>query len=789
MKFRRTVLAVSISAAITTLSACGGGGGGPNSQQSINNQVPVQPLSQVPFHTPTRVGSITPVNTTVEVMDQTTLFSQNLSGSGQELIVAGRMDFRTGSNYSTYNLSIFGWSNGQLINKTSQWFSGTDNQIIGNEANIKFADFNGDGKIDMYSAPYSDTNIYGFGSVFFNNGSSFTRTNLNFGADVAGHDSAIYDFNNDGLMDILTMNYGNNVAMSFGNRNSTFTTYINQSNVGGGSGVAVADFLGNGTSTMIMTDSYRGINKLVGWSITNNNLNLTDIGILPTPRFLLPKWSSYNFDGNHDVRALAFDFDNSGRMSAIILSRPWLTNNIWPEYSEVQFLKNQGNGVFTDVTDNVLIGYNTSAAVSYNPKLMDVNSDGLIDIVLSSPNWVSNDGSQVLIHTADHKYVASYATVLKAFQDQANNLEKSINTATINGANGIVFIQGPDGDMYLATGISYKSNGVLQKAIYLSKLGASVSSAQATADTIRQRWPWMSDGQVNTVLAQSSTTWFGLNVLDETRALSPIGALNIMSNGRAVSLQGHVSGINLNGSANQITVLDSVGRDFNINYSSTSILGKNMFSRFVDAIDDDTRGAQLSGMEVGRYNGFKFGGTADNRNMAIGVTGIELANNVSLSAQYSRMPFSPFVQLNGSWGLVKSSDTVESTVSYRNNQFVGKLGTMYSTTEIQSGLVNRINPITSVWAEVGYEWSNFRAYTGMLPKVLSGSANLTLPTGIDNQGHITYTNTQANVYSPTVTYARFSYTERVNKTVSVKLNGMVTSQQQTTVIGEVKVNF
>ena len=81
------------------------------------------------------------------------------------------------------------------------------------------------------------------------------------------------------------------------------------------------------------------------------------------------------------------------------------------------------------------------------------------------------------------------------------------------------------------------------------------------------------------------------------------------------------------------------------------------------------------------------------------------------------------------------------------------------------------------------------SYTGILPKVVSGSANLTLPTGIDNQGHITYTNTQANVYSPTVTYARVSYTERVNKAVSLKLNGMVTSQQQTTVMGEVKVNF
>jgi hypothetical protein len=83
---------------------------------------------------------------------------------------------------------------------------------------------------------------------------------------------------------------------------------------------------------------------------------------------------------------------------------------------------------------------------------------------------------------------------------------------------------------------------------------------------------------------------------------------------------------------------------------------------------------------------------------------------------------------------------------------------MYSSTEIEQGLVNRVNPISSIWAEAGYEWKNFRAYAGMLPKVISGSADITLPSGVDNRGQIQYTSTTADVYSPTVHYARFNWT-------------------------------
>ena len=782
---QRKLLWTCLFGTVIVITGCGGGGGGGGGGGSPYNS-PSPILRPVPYSTPVRVGTVKPMNSTAFESDSSALFSQNLSGNGEELITAGRAGTTQQGTYPTYNLNIFGWNNGTLVNQTSQWFSGTDNVILGTEPSVKFADFDGDGRKDMYVASYSDNAQVGSGWVFFNNGSSFSRTDLNLG--VHGHDSAVYDINGDGRSDIFTT--GSRVSFAFADR--TFTTHtVTGSNYGGTAGsVAIADFMSNGTSSIILTDQNSwgsGNNRLYSWSMVDGgrptlDFHLSLISTLPDSRFLLPKWSAYGFTGSHDYRALAFDFDSSGRPSAVIFSRPALTNGVWPDFNEIQFLKNQGGGTFVDVTDTVLVGYNTAGPTTYNPKLMDVNSDGLIDIVLGGTK--DGTGAQVLIHTKEHKYVASYGTVINAFVAQAGSLEKAINNSAETGGNGIVFVQGPDGAMYLATAITYNScqgncSSHQEKAIYLSKVGATTASAQATAAAIKQAWPWMSDGQVNTVLAQSSTQWFGMNLLDSEKALSPLGKLQVPTAGGMMDLSGSVSGIRLGNHGSNIRVLDSLGRDFVMDYRGTSLPSVNAWNRFSENMSqDDTRGTQVANLETRTHRGFKFGSTPDSKTMAIGITDVAMDDNTRLNMQYTRLPFSPFVSLSGSWGQVSSSGTFETTLTHRDRGWVAKLGSMYSVTDIQPGLVTRVNPISSVWTELGHEWSNSRLYAGILPKVIHGSADVSLPTGIDMLGQISYTDIKAKIHSPTVTYIRFHHRQTVDKNTRFNIYATITQQRQ-----------
>ena len=748
----------------------------------------------VPFHTTVRIGSVSITQSVTNSIAVADIFAKDLTGSGAEnVIIAGRSVDTTRIDSQ---INIFGWQSGQLVNQTSSWFSGNDNIIRGTEPDIEFGDFLGNGKIGMYVPPSTDSeSIRGApGSVFINNGNSFTRVDLNLGATWA-HDSVVRDFDRDGRADIFTLDYGPNSSLSLSNGDGTFSVYTNKSisALQGASGVAAADFLGNGTVRLIVTDSSTTPgqqNSLMSWSLSGSELVMTTQSFLPVGRFDLPKWASYNTSpgiASHNVRALAFDFDNSGVPSAVIFSAPWFTNGAKPAWSEVQFLKNNGSGVFTDVTDSVLVGYDNTMPISYNPKLIDINGDGLTDIFLSAPTWVNpTNNTQVLLHTADHKFVASYANVFAVFENQSYSLE-AIRSAAINNLNVTNIVQGPNNELYLITLINTVENGAATKAIYLSKIGAMTATAQATLAAIKTNWPYLSDAQANSILSKTSTTWLGFNIVDPARALSPIGNLGLNINGTRTAFNGYISGLKLKD--NNTVLFDDVGRSFTVDLSSTSALSPNAWARHSENITDDTRGAQSMKLQYMQAGNFKFGADTATQSLAVGLTGIQIGKNSQLSFQYTQMPFSPFIQMSGSWGLVKKSTMLESTVTTKYKGFVGRAGLMYANTTIDAGLVTDISAITSVWSEVGYEWKHAKLMGGMLPKVVNGSASLRLPVGVDMSGVSLYNDSKVNISNPTTSYVRLAYQEQVSKAVSFSFNGLVSDRKQTSLMGEMKIKF
>lgn len=796
--FTKSSIAIAVS--ILALQGCGGGGGG-GSPSPI-----VRPSTyQVPFSTPTRVGStqIT-VSPTLDATNND-IYTADLTGTGkQNVIVTGHLSQstpHTQADWINSKITIYGWQGTNLVDQTSQWFSGNDNVILG-AGYVKFGDFLGNGKLSMYVPANTDTSSFGGdATIFLNNGSSFTKVVLPTQSAFA-HDALIYDFNRDGKADIFTLDYGNNGTTSsniaYSNGDGTFSVYFNRAvnPWTGGSSVAAADFLGNGGTSVIITDTNTSKQDTKLFTFTQaagNTLVFTEVGTLPIGRFDLPKWASYNFGGgdpnttkmSHNVRVLAFDFDSSGVPSAVIFARPVQTNGLWPSFSEVQFLKNNGTGTFTDVTDTVLVGYNTATVVSYNPRLIDFNGDGLTDIFLSGADGTVSS-ARVLIHTREHKYVDSYMNVFTAFHDQAYNAQLALGWAKQVG-NTTNVVQGPNNELYLVTLVDYVANGGIQKAVYLSKIGAQTVTAQATVNAIKQNWPYLSDAQANTLLSTTSTTWFGLTIIDPEKALSPVGGLGFKPN---QNFSGYLGGVNLNNLNTPVYMFDSIGRNYAVNLAPTAPTNLlNAWARQIENITDDTRGAQLMGMPMTSYNGLKFGGDSNAKTMAFGITGINVGKGIELSAQYTELPFSPFIQMMGSYGSVRGSTMLETTLTHKSEGWVTKAGLMYSNTQFDAGAVTRVSPITSVWTEVGYEGEKFKFYAGMLPKVVAGSVDLRLPTGVDSLGNIQYNSVSARVTNPTTEYIRLSYRERLHKGVYFNLHSMTTTQKQTSVLGEFKVQF
>lgn len=790
------------------LTGCGGGGGGPPGSGN--------PLlrSEVPYHTPVHITTIDPlVNNTANRAAVTDLFTEDLTGTGADnVVVAGRMSAGgvTAAEWKSSRISVLGWTNGQLVDQTSQWFTAGDNIILGTEPSVKFASFNNNGRKDMFVAPSTDgvvptTEAY----VYFNNGSNFSKHIIDLSQVTAteaafsdhrnfvhAHDSTVVDLNNDGFKDIVIGDYGWNTTLAFNNQNRTFTTFTQQfRNLPGSSSLAVADFLNNGTMTLFATDQGHALNKpgLYSWTIDgSNNLNFNNIGLGPTPRFELAKWNSFNFGngtpGNrsHDVRIVANDWDNNGVMDAIILSRPANTNGVWPEFSEIQFVKNDGHGNFTDATDTVLVGYNTSTSVSYNPKFIDINGDSLTDILLSGTgDFVgANNSTQVLIKTQDGKFVSAFQNILTDFSKQTNAI-----VGTSNSGNTVTVVKSPDNKFYLVTAAQL-SNG--RQAVYMSLLGDSFVSASQAISTIQAQWPWMSAVSANDALARTAATYLNGQVIDLEAAMRPIGSIGITLEGQTQirPITGYLAGVNLNG-LGAVKVTDSLGRDFDMNISPMNVAGA--ISSWARNPSTSTKlqlhsqaeylvSTDAYDMEIMRIAGNDY-------NYSIGTPTFRINDNWQLNAQFTNLTFNPWVQFGGIWGSVNTSSILETVATYRRSWFQGQFGVMNVDTQITPGLITAVNHITAVWAELGHNDNQFGLFVGVRPTVIAGSVEANLPTSVDMQGNLHYTKTNLDVANPVNGYVRALYHGQFNKQVEYRVSGMYIDNGQYRAQADIKFSY
>lgn len=312
----------------------------------------------------------------------------DLNGDGvKEIIMAGfESQASTPWAYTNTSVRIFSWRAGKLVDVTQQWLPDGIDRIEGT-GDIVFGDYNGDGRTDMFMAGNTDMEHPANTYVFYNQGSSFTRGNL--GSEYWKHGADSADINGDGYWDVLATGY-HDPKIYLGGASGMRTLSIPM--WGDGSGVALGDFLGNGRIQAVMIDNFspwqRGGTSLY---VITSDYRLEPHSNLPTPRLELEQYRHLNV-GSHDVSALAWDFNQDGKLDVLVMSRAFAKSgpNPWINVSQLQFLENRGDGKFVDVTEQRLVNWDINTFVGYAPVIGDFDQDGDDDIFLSHAGDVSS---------------------------------------------------------------------------------------------------------------------------------------------------------------------------------------------------------------------------------------------------------------------------------------------------------------------------------------------------------------------------------------------------------------
>ena len=825
---------------VLQLVACAGGGGGSGASAGGSGPAPVPVPVPTPTPTPTpdplpTYGTPVKVATVDPLVNQsgtgykwavTDTFTANITGNGQDVVVAGRMTQNTTvAEWGNSRIHMLSWQNGTMVDKTAQWFPGGINEIKGTEPSVKFVDFFKSGRTDMFVAPSTDMQHYGPASVFVNTGSRFQRQDITLN-NVWSHDSAIADVNADTYQDVIVTDYGPNTTMIINNKVNGFSTMTDHRGTAGdlrwgGSAIAVADFLGNGKNQMVMTDNACNTattgcsdsrpNKLYTWNIDSgaNRLEYSWHSDLPTPRFFLPKWAGHGFSGQHSVRASAFDFNDDGRPDTIIFSMPRGGSN--NRFSEIQFLKNNGAGSFSDVTDNTLVGYNHATNITYNPKFVDINGDGKTDILVSGTDFSGqNNSHQFLLKSNDGKYVSAHQAILTNFATEVNRLQ---NTANVG--NTVNLVQGPDGKLFLVSAASFFSNGDRQLAIYVSPLGSqTTTSVQTATQLIQQAWPYMTEKQVAQTLATTSvafTTSAGTAYLiDLETIMKPWGTLGFQNATGVRPISGFLTGIDIgNGHA---VAMDQLGRSFNLDLKQmTNTDAPNAFMVNTAHIDEHNLSSHaeyliggpvynINGVRVGVDNKFSDGNNGHllgrsagmiPQQYTVGVPALYRNGRATFGVQYTSLNNNPWIYMSGAWGQVNNSGILDHVFTWRDGGFSVQKGVMYTTTNITPGLVTNITPITSAWAESGYRFfkegfGDLGIYAGVKPVILSGSVTARIPTSVDNNGNTVYSKRNLSLQNPITSYGRLLYTNKLDKQTMYRFSAMATQYGQYRLMHEIK---
>ena len=309
--------------------------------------------------------------------------------------------------------------------------------------NLVQADYNNDGCIDILVLRGAWETIGQRKSLLRNNcDGTFTdvtkQTGLAYPA--ANSQSAVWaDINNDGLLDLFVANETGPAQLFLNNGDGTFRDISHAAGIdrhGYAKGVTAADYDGDGYVDFYITNM-GGDSSLYH---NNHDLTFTDVagpaGVQGTGRSFATWFFDYDNDGWPDLFANSF----YPSVEESIKSYLGLPHNP----ATLKLFKNQGNGTFRDVTQEVGLD---KIFMPMGANFGDLDNDGYPDIYLgtgspSYDSWLPN----VLLHNKGGKYFVDITA-----SSGTGDLHKGHNVAIADLDN--------DGDLDILTSIGGAAPG------------------------------------------------------------------------------------------------------------------------------------------------------------------------------------------------------------------------------------------------------------------------------------------------------------------------------------------